>query len=74
MDPVGLIHTIKERCGVCYTCRREYPAKAVRIADGQAPVVFADIGVVIPQANLQRTARATGTAFAVTLSRWAQRE
>ncbi len=31
--------TIKERCRVCYTCVRECPAKAIRIADGQAEVI-----------------------------------
>ncbi|MCY2928414.1 MAG: ATP-binding protein [Planctomycetota bacterium] len=39
MDPVGLVKTIKERCRVCYTCVRECPAKAIRIADGQAEVI-----------------------------------
>jgi len=34
-----LIFTIKERCRVCYTCVRECPAKAIRIAGGQAEVV-----------------------------------
>ena len=34
-----LIRTIKERCRVCYTCVRECPAKAIRIADGQAEVI-----------------------------------
>jgi signal transduction histidine kinase/iron only hydrogenase large subunit-like protein len=34
-----LVTTIKERCRVCYTCVRECPAKAIRIADGQAEVI-----------------------------------
>lgn len=34
-----LIHTIKERCRICYTCVRECPAKAIRIADGQAEII-----------------------------------
>ena len=33
------ITTIKERCRMCYTCVRECPAKAIRIADGQAEVI-----------------------------------
>ena len=36
---VQLVTTIKERCRVCYTCVRECPAKAIRIATGQAEVV-----------------------------------
>ncbi|MCY2923982.1 MAG: 4Fe-4S binding protein, partial [Planctomycetota bacterium] len=39
MGPVSLVKTIKERCRVCYTCVRECPAKAIRIADGQAEVI-----------------------------------
>jgi signal transduction histidine kinase/Fe-S-cluster-containing hydrogenase component 2 len=39
MSCVGLVKTIKERCRVCYTCVRECPAKAIRIADGQADVI-----------------------------------
>ncbi len=35
----ALVTTIKERCRVCYTCVRECPAKAIRIADGQAEVI-----------------------------------
>ena len=35
----GLVTTIKERCRVCYTCVRECPAKAIRIAVGQAEVL-----------------------------------
>ena len=34
-----LIRTIKERCRICYTCVRECPAKAIRIADGQAEII-----------------------------------
>ncbi|MBE3133372.1 MAG: 4Fe-4S binding protein, partial [Acidobacteria bacterium] len=34
-----LVETIKERCRVCYTCVRECPAKAIRIAEGQATVL-----------------------------------
>lgn len=33
------IHTLPERCRVCYTCVRECPAKAIRIIDGQACVL-----------------------------------
>jgi iron only hydrogenase large subunit-like protein/nitrogen-specific signal transduction histidine kinase len=33
------ITTIKERCRMCYTCVRECPAKAIRIATGQAEVI-----------------------------------
>jgi iron only hydrogenase large subunit-like protein/nitrogen-specific signal transduction histidine kinase len=36
---IPLVRTIKERCRVCYTCVRECPAKAIRIADGQAEVL-----------------------------------
>ena len=36
---IPLITTIKERCRVCYTCVRECPAKAIRIATGQAEVI-----------------------------------
>ncbi len=41
-DPVKipLVTTIKERCRVCYTCVRECPAKAIRVADGQADVIM----------------------------------
>jgi signal transduction histidine kinase/iron only hydrogenase large subunit-like protein len=39
MQPVTLVTTIKERCRVCYTCVRECPAKAIRIAEGQAEVI-----------------------------------
>lgn len=35
----ALVHSIKERCRVCYTCVRECPAKAIRIAQGQAEVI-----------------------------------
>lgn len=36
---IPLVTTIKERCRVCYTCVRECPAKAIRIANGQADVI-----------------------------------
>ncbi len=36
---IALVRTIRERCRVCYTCVRECPAKAIRIADGQAEVI-----------------------------------
>ena len=36
-----LVTTIRERCRVCYTCVRECPAKAIRIAEGQADVITA---------------------------------
>ncbi len=35
----NLVFTIKEKCRVCYTCVRECPAKAIRIAGGQAEVI-----------------------------------
>lgn len=35
----AFISTLKERCRVCFTCVRECPAKAIRIADGQAEIV-----------------------------------
>ncbi len=35
----ALVATLSERCRVCYTCVRECPAKAIRIADGQAQVM-----------------------------------
>jgi len=35
----ALVATIRERCRVCYTCVRECPAKAIRIAEGQAEVI-----------------------------------
>lgn len=38
-DDIPLISTVKERCRVCYTCVRECPAKAIRIATGQAEVI-----------------------------------
>jgi signal transduction histidine kinase/iron only hydrogenase large subunit-like protein len=34
-----LVSTIYDRCRVCYTCVRECPAKAIRIAGGQAEVI-----------------------------------
>jgi len=36
---IALVTTIKERCRVCFTCVRECPAKAIRIADGQAEII-----------------------------------
>ncbi len=39
LTDIPLITTIKERCRVCYTCVRECPAKAIRVATGQAEVV-----------------------------------
>jgi two-component system NtrC family sensor kinase len=39
MATTCFVETIKERCRVCYTCVRECPAKAIRIADGQAEVI-----------------------------------
>lgn len=41
MDPPvePLVTTIRERCRLCYTCVRECPAKAIRIAAGQAEVL-----------------------------------
>ena len=36
---IPLVTTIKERCRICFTCVRECPAKAIRIADGQAEVL-----------------------------------
>src|SRR5512143_2860087 len=36
---IALVSTVKERCRICYTCVRECPAKAIRIANGQADVV-----------------------------------
>ena len=38
-EALPLVTTIKEKCRVCYTCVRECPAKAIRIADGQAEVM-----------------------------------
>lgn len=35
----ALVSTIRDLCRVCYTCVRECPAKAIRIADGQAEVL-----------------------------------
>lgn len=34
-----LITTLGERCRICYTCVRECPAKAIRIANGRAEVI-----------------------------------
>jgi signal transduction histidine kinase/NAD-dependent dihydropyrimidine dehydrogenase PreA subunit len=39
MEATALVKTIGERCRVCYTCVRECPAKAIRIAGGQAQVI-----------------------------------
>ncbi|MCY3024310.1 MAG: ATP-binding protein [Planctomycetota bacterium] len=39
MLPISFVETIKERCRKCYTCVRECPAKAIRIADGQANIL-----------------------------------
>ncbi len=38
-EHMPLVTTIRERCRVCYTCVRECPAKAIRIAEGQAEVI-----------------------------------
>jgi signal transduction histidine kinase/iron only hydrogenase large subunit-like protein len=35
-----LVYTIKELCRVCYTCVRECPAKAIKIINGQAEVIY----------------------------------
>ncbi len=35
----AIVTTIQDRCRVCYTCVRECPAKAIRIANGQAEVI-----------------------------------
>jgi signal transduction histidine kinase/NAD-dependent dihydropyrimidine dehydrogenase PreA subunit len=34
-----LVTTLAERCRICFTCVRECPAKAIRIANGQAEVI-----------------------------------
>ena len=36
---MALVTTIGERCRTCFTCVRECPAKAIRIADGQAQIL-----------------------------------
>ncbi len=36
---IPLVVTIKEKCRTCYTCVRGCPAKAIRIAGGQAEVI-----------------------------------
>ncbi|MEI6765167.1 MAG: [Fe-Fe] hydrogenase large subunit C-terminal domain-containing protein [Bacteroidota bacterium] len=36
---VPMVYTIRERCRICYTCVRECPAKAIKIATGQAEVI-----------------------------------
>ncbi|MDX9722366.1 MAG: [Fe-Fe] hydrogenase large subunit C-terminal domain-containing protein [Myxococcota bacterium] len=38
-EPPVLVTTVRKRCRMCYTCVRECPVKAIRIADGQAKVV-----------------------------------
>ncbi len=35
----GVVTTIKARCKRCYTCVRTCPAKAIKVADGQAQVI-----------------------------------
>ncbi len=35
-----LITTIGEQCKMCYTCVRECPAKAIRVREGQAEVIY----------------------------------
>lgn len=35
----SLVFTVKDLCRVCYTCVRECPVKAIRIANGQAEVI-----------------------------------
>lgn len=35
------VRTVPDRCRVCFTCVRECPAKAIRIAEGQAQVIAA---------------------------------
>ena len=39
MRPQPLVQTIGERCRICFTCVRECPAKAIRVAEGQAEVL-----------------------------------
>ncbi len=39
LKKLPLVTTIRERCRVCYTCVRECPARAIRIAGGQAEVM-----------------------------------
>ncbi len=38
-DTMPLVHSVSERCRVCYTCVRECPAKAIKIVNGQAEVM-----------------------------------
>jgi iron only hydrogenase large subunit-like protein/nitrogen-specific signal transduction histidine kinase len=38
-DDKSLVTTIGEHCRICYTCVRKCPAKAIRIAEGQANVL-----------------------------------
>ena len=35
---MGIIITIPEKCGRCYTCRRGCPAKGIKVEQGQATV------------------------------------
>lgn len=37
---IPLISTIKDKCRLCYTCVRDCPAKAIRISEGQAEVLY----------------------------------
>ncbi len=39
LNEQAIIRSIKDRCKVCYTCVRQCPAKAIRIAHGQAEVI-----------------------------------
>lgn len=36
---INFVETVRERCRMCYTCVRECPAKAIRIAEGQAEII-----------------------------------
>ena len=36
---IPLITTISEKCKMCYTCVRDCPAKAIRVAEGQAEII-----------------------------------
>lgn len=38
-ENICFVRTVPDRCRVCFTCVRECPAKAIKIADGQAQVV-----------------------------------
>lgn len=35
----SFVRTVRERCRTCYTCVRDCPARAIRIAEGQAEVL-----------------------------------